>query len=78
MKEPPENLEIDGYIIRYKLRVTAYKVNPDPEVEDELICQKDIDYSSKYDRLWLGKFTVWALVQGYVVETEALEPPVYG
>lgn len=69
----PENVPIKGYIIEYKWKVTAY----DPNKNDEVVRECEMDYGQPNDRKWLGRFTVWATMQGYIVETEAVSKPVF-
>lgn len=66
MTEPnlngPESVPLREYIKSFPLIVTIFD-------NDKVVREEKVDYSDKTHRQWIGKVTVWAITNGYTVET---------
>jgi len=59
----PESVPLMKPIDTFPLTVTVFDAN------DNVVREEDIDYSNRSHRIWIGKLTVWAILNNYIVET---------
>lgn len=65
----PENIPLREFIKSYKVAVFVINLKKN----DEIIDMREIDYSNREDKGWLGRITMWALNQGYSIEIMRLQ-----
>lgn len=62
----PESILLREIIKSLPITVTIFN-------NDKVINEQKIDYSNKDHRQWIGRVTVWAVTNGFTVETRATE-----
>lgn len=60
----PEDIPLKSYIKDHALIVTIIDVKSNRKIREE-----KINYSDRELRIWLGKVTLWATSNGYMVQT---------
>lgn len=59
----PWDAKLNEYIKSFPLIVTVF------DKKDCVIVERHIDYSNREHRLFMGRLTIWAVNNGYIVET---------